>query len=80
MWVIIFWLKLECVIEKIKSLKVKLVKYKTYINYIWIKKIKTGKNYAETRIAMSENLHTLSTIKLPNYQYNKSSIRTRNLW
>ena len=32
MWVIIFWLKPECVIEKIKSLKVKLIKYKTYRN------------------------------------------------
>ena len=30
MWLIIFWLKLECVIEKIKSLKVKLTKYKKY--------------------------------------------------
>ena len=29
-WVIIFWLKQEYVIEKIKSLKVKLIKYKTY--------------------------------------------------
>ena len=30
MWVIIFWLKSEYVIEEIKSLKVKLIKYKTY--------------------------------------------------
>ena len=30
MWVIIFWLNPECVIEKIKSLKVKLIKHKTY--------------------------------------------------
>ena len=29
-WVTTFWLKPECVIEKIKSLKVKLIKYKTY--------------------------------------------------
>ena len=30
MRVIIFWLKPKCVIEKIKSLKVKLIKYKMY--------------------------------------------------
>ena len=30
MWVIIFWLKPECLIEKIKSLKMKLIKYKAY--------------------------------------------------
>ena len=28
MWVTIFWLNPECVIEKIKSLQVKLIKYK----------------------------------------------------
>ena len=30
MWVIIFWLKPECVIEKVKLLKVKLIKYSAY--------------------------------------------------
>ena len=44
MWVIIFWLKSECVIEKIK-IKVKLYrkvqKFKTlYRNCVWIKKDK----------------------------------------
>ena len=43
MWVSIFWLKPEYDIQKIKSLFVKLINYKTYGNYIWIKKIKTGK-------------------------------------
>ena len=42
-------------------------------------RIKTSENYAETIIAMSENVSTLSTVKLPNCQYNKSSIKTRNL-
>ena len=45
MWVIIFWLKPGCVIEKIKSLKAKLIKYKAYRKCIWIKKIKAGENY-----------------------------------
>ena len=51
MWVIIFWLKPECAIEKIK-IKVKLYrkgqKYKTYYTetaFEW-KRIKAGKNYA----------------------------------
>ena len=30
-----------------------------------MKRIKTTKNYAETKIAMSENVHTSSTVKLP---------------
>ena len=65
MWVIIFWLKPECVIEKIKSLKVKWIKYKeAYRNCIWIKRIKTGENYAETIISMSEDVSTSSTAKL----------------
>ena len=52
------------VIEKTKSLKVKLIKYKTYRIFIWIKRIKTGENYAETIIALSENINTLSTAKI----------------
>ena len=44
MWAIIFWLKLECVIEKIKikvKLHKKVQKFKTlYRNCIWIKKDK----------------------------------------
>ena len=52
---------------------------KTYGNRIWIKKIKTGENYAETIIAMSENVSTSNTAKLPNCQYNKSSMKTRSL-
>ena len=52
MWVIIFRIKPECVIEKIKLLKVKLIKYKTYRNCISIKMIKTGENYAEVIKAM----------------------------
>ena len=79
MWVIIFWLKPECVIEKIKSLNLKLINYKTYGNCIWIKRIKTGENYAETIIPMPENVSTSSTAKLLNCQYNKSSIKTRSL-
>ena len=39
-----FLLKWEWVIEKINSLKVKLIKYKGYRNCIWIKRIKTGEN------------------------------------
>ena len=49
---IIFRIKPECVIEKIKLLKVKLIKYKTYRNCILIKMIKTGENYAEVIKAM----------------------------
>ena len=49
---IIFRIKPECVIEKIKLLKVKLIKYKTYRNCISIKMIKTGENYAEVIKAM----------------------------
>ena len=64
MWVIVFWLKPECVIENIKSLKVKLIKYKAYRNFIWIKRIKSGENYAETIIAMSEEVSTASTARL----------------
>ena len=65
MWVSIFWLKPECVIEKIKSLKVKwIIKYKAYRNCIWIKRIKTGENYAETIIPTSEDVSTSSTAKL----------------
>ena len=30
MWVIIFWLKPECVIETVELLKVKLIKYYAY--------------------------------------------------
>ena len=44
-----------------------------------MKRIKTGENYAETIIAVSENVSTSSTAKLPNCQYNKSSVKTRNL-
>ena len=43
MWVIIFWLKPECVAEKIKSLNVELINYKTYGNCVWIKRIKPAK-------------------------------------
>ena len=68
MWVIIFWLKPECVLEKIKSLNVKLINYKTYRNCIWMKRIKTGENYAETIIAISENVSTSSTARLLNCQ------------
>ena len=64
MWVIVFWLKPKCVIENIKSLKVKLIKYKAYRNFIWIKRIKSGENYAETIIAMSEEVSTSSTARL----------------
>ena len=80
MWAVIFWLKRECVIEKIKSLTVKLINYKTYGNCIWIKRIKTGENYAETIIEMPENVSTSSTAKLPNCQYSKSSIKSRSLY
>ena len=71
MWMIIFWLKLECVIEEIKLLKVKLSVWDIlYRNCIWITRIKIGgkdKNYAETIIAMSKNvISTCSTAKLPN--------------
>ena len=52
---------------------------KTYGNCIWIKKIKTGENYEETIIAMSENVSTSNTAKLPNCQYKKSSMKTRSL-
>ena len=62
-----------------KPLNVKLIDYKTYGNSIWIKRIKTGENYAEATIAMSENISSSSTAKLPNCQYNKSSIKTRNI-
>ena len=41
---------------------------KTCGNCVWIKRIKTGENYAEAIIAMSENVSTLSTAKLPNCQ------------
>ena len=65
MCIIIFLLKPECVIEKIKSLKVKLIKYKIYRNCIWIKSIKTGENYAETIIAHRAqlNFQTANIIK-----------------
>ena len=57
MFVIIFWLKAECFNEKIK-IKVKLCKYKTYHTETTSeqKRINTGKSYAETIIAMSENI------------------------
>ena len=57
MWVIIFWLKPGCVIEETKSLKVKLIKYKSYRNWIWIKRIKTGENYTETVVAHRAQLN-----------------------
>ena len=65
MWVIIFRLKSDCVTEKIKSLKVKLIKHETYRNCIWIKRIKTGENYAETIIAHRAqlNFQTANIIK-----------------
>ena len=44
-----------------------------------MKRIKKGENYAETIIAMSKNVSISSTAKLPNSQYNKSSIKTRIL-
>ena len=44
-----------------------------------MERIKKGENYAETTIAMSKNVSTSSTAKLPNSQYNKSSIKTRSL-
>ena len=78
MWLIIFWLKPECVIENVKSLNVKLINYKTWGNCIWIKRIKAGESYAETIIAMSKNVSTSSKAKLPNCQYNKSGIKTRS--
>ena len=56
MWVINFWLKPECVTEKIKSLNVRLINYKTHGNCIWIKRRKTGKNYAKTIIARHKML------------------------
>ena len=73
MWVINFWLKPECVTEKIKSLNVRLVNYKTHGNCIWIKRRKTGKNYAKNIIATSQNVSISSTAKLSNGPYNKSS-------
>ena len=33
MWVINFWLKPECVTEKIKPLNVRLINYKTHLNF-----------------------------------------------
>ena len=62
--VTIFWLKPECVIEKVKLLKVKLIKDKAYRSCIWIKRIQTDENYAETIIAMVENFSKSSTAKL----------------
>ena len=44
-----------------------------------MKRIKKGENYAETIIAMSKNVSISSTAKLPNCQYNKSSIKTKSL-
>ena len=57
MWVNIFWLKPQCLIEKIK-IKVKLFKYKTYHIETTFeqKRINTDKSYAETIIAMSGDL------------------------
>ena len=62
-WVIIFRLKPERVIEKIKSLKVKLVNHKHIKQKLHLKRIKTGKNYAETKMVMSKNVRTSSTTK-----------------
>ena len=39
--------------------------------------MKTGENYAETIIAMSENVSTPNTAKDPNFQYHKSSIKNK---
>ena len=39
-----------------------------------MKRVKTGENYAETIIAMSEDVSTSSTAKLKE-KYNKSSIK-----
>ena len=57
MWVNIFWLKPQCLIEKIK-IKVKLFKYKTYHIETTFeqKRIKTDKSYAEIITAMSGSL------------------------
>ena len=57
----------------------KLINYNTYGNCIWIKRIKTGENYAEAIMTMPENISTSSTAKLPNCQYNKSSIKIRSI-
>ena len=57
----------------------KLLNYKTYGKCIRIKRIKNGENYTEAIIATSENVNTSSTAKLPNCQYNKSSIKTRSI-
>ena len=43
-----------------------------------MKRIKTGENYPETLITLSENVSISSTAKLPNCHYNKSSIKTRS--
>ena len=43
------------------------------------KKDKDWGNYEETIIAMSENVSTSNTAKLPNSQYKKSSMKTRSL-
>ena len=39
------------------------------------KRIKTGENYTETVMAMSENVSTSSIAKLPNCQYNKTALK-----
>ena len=57
----------------------KLLNYKTCGKCIRIKRIKNGENYTEAIIATSENVNTSSTAKLPNCQYNKSSIKTRSI-
>ena len=50
-----------------------LLNVKLYGNCIWTKRIKTGVNYAENIIAMSENVITSGKAKLPNCQYTYSS-------
>ena len=42
----------------------KKIKYKAYRNCIWIIRINTGENYAETMIATSEDVSTSGTVKL----------------
>ena len=64
-----YW-KDKIIKSEIKA-KVKHIIQKLHLN----KRIKTGENYGETIIAMSENVSTSSAAKLPNCQYNKAALK-----